>query len=110
MVVILGILAAIAIPKYNDTKRKAHIAAMKADLRNAASMAEAHFVSNDTYVGFPAPVSSVGATMTSSNVSGTGYTITAASTQYAGRSCSIGGGTGVPTGLREGEPGGATCN
>jgi prepilin-type N-terminal cleavage/methylation domain-containing protein len=109
VVVIIGVLAAIAIPRYDDTKRKAHIAAMKTDLKNAATAAEAHFVDQETYVGFPAPTTSVNATLSVTNVTGTGYTITAASTRYPGRSCTIGGGSGVPTGLREGEPGGATC-
>ncbi|MGD0991563.1 MAG: prepilin-type N-terminal cleavage/methylation domain-containing protein, partial [Gemmatimonadales bacterium] len=34
VVVIIGILAAIAIPKFANTKEKAYIASMKADLRN----------------------------------------------------------------------------
>jgi len=34
VVVIIGILAAIAIPKFANTKEKAYIAAMKSDLRN----------------------------------------------------------------------------
>ncbi|HKY96849.1 MAG TPA: prepilin-type N-terminal cleavage/methylation domain-containing protein, partial [Gemmatimonadaceae bacterium] len=36
VVVIIGILAAIAIPKFANTKEKAYVAAMKADLRNLA--------------------------------------------------------------------------
>ena len=36
VVVIIGILAAIAIPKYTNTKEKAYVAAQKADLRNLA--------------------------------------------------------------------------
>ena len=34
VVVIIGILAAIAIPKFANTKEKAYIASMKSDLRN----------------------------------------------------------------------------
>ena len=34
VVVIIGILASIAIPKFANTKSKAYIAAMKSDLRN----------------------------------------------------------------------------
>ncbi len=34
VVVIIGILAAIAIPKFANTKDKAYVAAMKSDLRN----------------------------------------------------------------------------
>ena len=40
VVVIIGILAAIAIPKFSNTKEKAYLAAMKADLRNLATYEE----------------------------------------------------------------------
>ena len=40
VVVIIGILAAIAIPKFSNTKEKAYVAAMKADLRNLATYEE----------------------------------------------------------------------
>src|SRR4030088_1416703 len=38
--VIIGILAAIAIPKFANTKDKAYVAAMKSDLRNLATYEE----------------------------------------------------------------------
>ena len=40
VVVIIGILAAIAIPKFASTKDKAYVAAMKSDLRNLATYEE----------------------------------------------------------------------
>ena len=40
VVVIIGILAAIAIPKFANTKEKAYLASMKADLRNLATYEE----------------------------------------------------------------------
>jgi prepilin-type N-terminal cleavage/methylation domain-containing protein len=43
VVVIIGILAAIAIPKFASTKAKAYVASMKADLRNLVTAEEAHF-------------------------------------------------------------------
>ncbi len=43
VVVIIGILAAIAIPKFANTKEKAYVAAMKSDLRNLAAAEEAYF-------------------------------------------------------------------
>jgi type IV pilus assembly protein PilA len=43
VVVIIGILAAIAIPKFANTKDKAKIASMKSDLRNLVSAQEGHF-------------------------------------------------------------------
>ncbi|MBA3646369.1 MAG: prepilin-type N-terminal cleavage/methylation domain-containing protein [Gemmatimonadaceae bacterium] len=42
VVVIIGILAAIAIPKFANTKDKAYIAAMKSDLRNMATYQETY--------------------------------------------------------------------
>jgi type II secretory pathway pseudopilin PulG len=41
--VIVGILAAIAVPKFQNTKGKANAAALRADLRNLASAQEAYF-------------------------------------------------------------------
>src|SRR5438876_1307263 len=41
VVVIIGILAAIAIPKFANTKAKAYIASMKSDLRNLVTAEEA---------------------------------------------------------------------
>ena len=46
VVVIIGILAAIAIPKFANTKEKAYIAAMKSDLRNMVTAQEAYFSDN----------------------------------------------------------------
>ncbi|MBL8961712.1 MAG: prepilin-type N-terminal cleavage/methylation domain-containing protein, partial [Gemmatimonadetes bacterium] len=40
VVVIIGILAAIAIPKFANTKEKAYLASMKSDLRNMATTQE----------------------------------------------------------------------
>lgn len=45
VVVIIGILAAIAIPKFASTKEKAYVASMKADLRNLATAQEAYLSS-----------------------------------------------------------------
>ena len=49
VVVIIGILAAIAIPKFANTKEKAYIASMKSDLKNLATAEEAYFSDNQTY-------------------------------------------------------------
>ena len=51
VVVIIGILAAIAIPKFANTKDKAKIASMKTDLRNFVSAQEGHFADFATYAG-----------------------------------------------------------
>ena len=62
VVVIIGILAAIAIPKFANTKEKAYLASMKADLRNlatyeesyAADSAGSYFSGNGSAQGFTA--------------------------------------------------------
>jgi len=46
VVVIIGILAAIAIPKFSNTKEKAYVAAMKSDLRNMATYEEQYAADN----------------------------------------------------------------
>lgn len=51
VVVIIGILAAIAIPKFQNTKGKANAAALKTDLRNLATAEEAYFFENAAYTG-----------------------------------------------------------
>ncbi len=49
VVVIIGILAAIAIPKFQNTKGKANAASLKSDLRNLATAQEAYFYDNTVY-------------------------------------------------------------
>ena len=83
VVVIIGILAAIAIPKFSATREKAYFAAMKSDLKNLASQEEIYYSDNYSYsssagnLGF---VSSQGVTVTFSNVSSSGW---AASSTHA---------------------------
>ena len=49
VVVIIGILAAIAIPKFQNTKGKANAAALRSDLRNLAVAQEAYFFEKASY-------------------------------------------------------------
>src|SRR5215831_13103959 len=49
VVVIIGILAAIAIPKFANTKEKAYLTAMKSDLRNLVTAEEAFFADSVKY-------------------------------------------------------------
>lgn len=49
VVVILGILAAVAIPQYNRTKEEAYVATVKRDLGNAMTEAEAYFAQHGDY-------------------------------------------------------------
>jgi type IV pilus assembly protein PilA len=49
VVVIIGILAAIAIPKFANTKEKAYIASMRSDLRNLVTAEESYFADSIKY-------------------------------------------------------------
>ncbi len=49
VVVIIGILAAIAIPQFANTKGKAYGATIKTDLRNLATAEESYYYDNNTY-------------------------------------------------------------
>lgn len=49
VVVIIGILAAVAIPKFGSTKSQALAATLKADLRNLATSQETYFAQYSTY-------------------------------------------------------------
>ena len=51
VVVIIGILAAIAIPKFSNTREKAYISAMKSDLKNLMSQQEIYYSDKYTYAG-----------------------------------------------------------
>ena len=49
VVVIIGILAAIAIPKFQATKGKAYYAGMRSDLHNLTTAEEAYFYDHSAY-------------------------------------------------------------
>jgi prepilin-type N-terminal cleavage/methylation domain-containing protein len=49
VVVIIGILAAMAIPKFQSTKGKAYFAGMKSDLHNLTTAQEAYFYDRSKY-------------------------------------------------------------
>jgi prepilin-type N-terminal cleavage/methylation domain-containing protein len=78
VVVIIGILAAIAIPKFAATKDKAKLASVKTDVRNSETAEEAYFSDYATYGTFAQ-------LQTASNFSlstGNTMTITAATNGY----------------------------
>ena len=84
VVVIIGILAAIAIPKFANTKEKAYLATMKADLRNLATAQESYFADNKAY--FSGTASNIsGTTVTAQGyVPSSGVTVTATSVASSG--------------------------
>ena len=90
VVVIIGILATIAIPKFANTKERAYISSMKADLRNLVTAEEAYLAEFFTYSSNLGTTfsSSAGVTVAMQNVSASGWAATATHTGTA-RACAI---------------------
>ncbi len=110
VIVIIGILATIAIPKFMSTKNKALIASMKSDLRNLVTAEESFFADSTKYVTYDTsklkfrPSTGVGDPVI---VPGSGYwSATNTHTQIANFSCGIGVNTTNPvnTAAGDGEP------
>jgi Tfp pilus assembly protein PilE len=104
VVVIIGILASIAIPKFGATRNKAYVAAMKSDLRNLVNAEESYFADNVVYTtSLPSTVfsTSVGVTVTIAAGTPTGWVATANhSALNPAKPCYIfGGGAAGPNGL-----------
>lgn len=49
VIVIIGILVSVLIPRWSSTRERAFMASMKSDLRNLATAEEAYFYDNATY-------------------------------------------------------------
>lgn len=111
VVVIIGILASIAIPKFGNTKEKAYVASMKADLRNMVTAQEAYFAEYVTYATASTNLNynvSTGNTVTLLGATGQGWSATARNTGTA-HTCGIfiGTATAPMPGQAEGQP---VCN
>src|SRR4029077_5363313 len=78
VVVIIGILAAIAIPKFAATKDKAKLASVKTDVRNSETAEEAYFSDFATYGTFAQLQAASNFSLSSGNT----MTITAATNGY----------------------------
>ncbi|GAC1648392.1 MAG: hypothetical protein NVS4B3_03880 [Gemmatimonadaceae bacterium] len=101
VVVIIGILAAIAIPKFNSTKGKANAAALKSDLRNIATAEEAYFYDYATYANSTAALNilpSQGVIINFMNTSAGGWAAQATHPQSFPLTCALFSGSGGPVG------------
>ena len=102
VVVIIGILAAIAIPKFANTKEKAIVASMKSDLRNLASTQESYWVENRVYYGGVVPAAGIpftpssGVTITIVNATDAGWSARATAVPLTATQCVIFYGTTPP--------------
>ena len=92
VVVIIGILAAIAIPKFSAVREKAYLAAMKTDLKNLATQQDIYY---DGAYAYATQVSDAGHSATQGVVviineaTGTGWAGTATHFGLPGESCGI---------------------
>lgn len=99
VVVICGLLAAIAIPKFNNTKGKAYASSMKSDLRNLASQQEDYFYYNEAYAADLAAVAFAGSpevVLTIAEASVGGWSALATHPAAAPMTCSVYYGTAAP--------------
>lgn len=101
VVVIIGILAAIAIPKFNSARERAYRSSMMADLRNLASAQEINYDLGRTYLQdltqLDVEVSS-GVTLTVNEATSTGWAATATHAAIAGEQCGVFHGDAAPAG------------
>lgn len=92
VVVVIGILAAVAIPKFSAAREKAFLAAAKSDLRNLANLQEVYhnvsytYSSNVTDVGF---TNSDGVLVDVPEASGTGWSATAVHAGLPSSICAV---------------------
>jgi prepilin-type N-terminal cleavage/methylation domain-containing protein len=101
VVVIIGILATIAIPKFSATREKSFMATLRSDLRNLATQQDVyhnnHFAysTNAATIGF---VNSDGVIVTISEATGSGWAATAEHAGFPGAVCELFQGSATPTG------------
>ena len=106
VVVIIGVLASIAIPKFANTKEKAYLTQMKADLRNLYTAEESYFVDSIKYTSnlgtaYRTSTGVLGPTIT---VTGDGWTATVTHSATT-RMCAIyAGSTPLGPAVKEGQP------
>ena len=105
VVVIIGILATIAIPKFSATREKAFVSAMKSDLKNLATQQEIY---HNTAYSFGNTLALVGAsvsdgvTITINEATGSGWAATASHAALTADHCGLYQGNAAAAG---GDPG-----
>ena len=105
VVVIIGILASIAIPKFSATREKAFVSTLKSDLKNLASQQEIYHNTAFTFGGsltvLGASVSD-GVTITINEATGSGWAATATHAGLSADHCGLYQGNAAAAG---GDPG-----
>lgn len=92
VVVIIGVLASIAIPKFSAVREKAFRSAMMSDLKNLASSQEIYHNGNYSYASTMTAVQATesdGVTITINEASGTGWAATATHAALPSEQCGV---------------------
>lgn len=101
VVVIIGILASIAIPKFSSVREKAYLAAMKTDLKNLATQQDIYYDAAYSYATTLTDANhsaSQGVAIVINEGTGTGWAGTATHFGLPGESCGIYHGDAAPAG------------
>ena len=93
VVVVIGILAAIAIPKYSSMRERAFISAVTSDLKNLASQQEIYHSTYQTYAANVTDMTNLTLSdrvvITVNEADGTGWAATGYHDALSGRPCGI---------------------
>lgn len=92
VVVIIGILASIAIPKFSSVREKAYLAAMKTDLKNLATQQDIYYDQSYAYATQASDANhspSEGVVIAINEATGTGWAGTSTHFGLPGESCGI---------------------
>jgi type IV pilus assembly protein PilA len=112
VVVIIGILAAVAIPKFSNTKQRASRSAGIADMRNLATAQEGFFADSNRYAAITDTGSATGKMNFTPSNGNTALTLVASTTGWSGKvtipgaqTCGIFSGSATrPTGMPAANP------
>lgn len=114
VVVVIGILATIAIPKFSAMREKSFVAAVTSDLKNLASQQEIYLSNAFTYttvLGNLEFTLSDAVAITVAEATGTGWAATGTHSGLAGDQCGIYFGDANPSGASPATaPGSVFCN
>lgn len=92
VVVVIGILATIAIPKFSAMRTKSYIATVTSDLKNLASQQEIYLSNEYSYAATTTAMEltlTANVTVTINEATGTGWAATATHSGLAGQQCGI---------------------
>lgn len=114
VVVIIGLLATIALPRFSGARDKAYRSQMQNDLRNLATAEEAYFDSHSTYTTNVTTLdlnSSNGVSISITEATGAGWSASASHTAIPGVTCGLYYGTAsAPLGVTVPGEGVVACN